>query len=740
MIHNSLQQLQKMLPLVSIVCPVYNSEQFISSTIQSLQKQTYKNIEVLFVDDGSTDRSREIISQYVQGDSRLILIQVENQGPGHARNTGLLKASGKYVLFMDADDQLENITVDLAVASAEKHNSDFVVFDWLYVNEKTGKENYCNKDTVFSKEILIGEDIHQLLDMTAIYTVNKLYNRKYLLENDIRYAERYLYEDNIFWVQAVVHAKKISLIHSPLYRITTHSDSATQVNHNTDRHYKEFVTTTKECVDFLTNKDHPVCGTVIYKILLYLVTRFILTYTKRTPKEYRSTLLREFVDLVSLLPAEDHKKSRMLSVMIRQNILRKKKYGKFKFWINYSYKYRPLFDKILKRTKQTAKHFMKIPHYISVICKKVWKKFKSLLKEETVYQQNLKKNIYQDVILFMGFDHRYTGNSRYLFEQMCQCDLGGKKLFFVTEDPAVPENYRITPNTERSDRLIARAQTIIFESWVPLKYVKRSGTTWIQLWHGTPLKRMLFDSHERAITESRPVHKLDKFKDLKRWDYLVVDTPTAVSFFKTAFLFPEEKQLTCGYPRVKYLLDNRHNTEYIHALREKYDISFEKKIVLYLPTWRDYNYGRKDSFDLDYLINLSRLQNLLGNEYEIIYKDHAYLSRPENVDFKNYSTAETQELLLIADYLITDYSSVLFDALAIDLPVIMYCNDFERNEQDRGVYEEMWQDFLPFVCNEVDQVAQRIQSYPHNDNYAHAKEKYSYKQVGCELISFILSK
>ena len=192
------------------------------------------------------------------------------------------------------------------------------------------------------------------------------------------------------------------------------------------------------------------------------------------------------------------------------------------------------------------------------------------------------------------------------------------------------------------------------------------------------------------------------------------------------------------------MLEKKDHKEYIDFLKKHYGVPLEKKIVLYLPTWRDYNYrtGKRKpgDFDTDYLVDLKQLQDLLGEEYEIIYKDHVYLSKPENAGFKNYSGAETQELLLIADYLLTDYSSVMFDAMAIDLPVILYCNDFDRNEEDRGVYEEMWSMLQPFVCTDTQQVCDMIKTYAIDESYLRLKETYAHKSTGEDLVKFILDK
>ncbi len=370
-------------------------------------------------------------------------------------------------------------------------------------------------------------------------------------------------------------------------------------------------------------------------------------------------------------------------------------------------------------------------------------KTEAVINYSYIQTAEIKKPLYDDVILFMGFDYRYTGNSRYLFEKLKDKLPLGTKVFFVTDSPYVPFEYKIEPLSARMYRFAARAKVVIFESWIPDNLNHRSESIWIQLWHGTPLKHLIFDSNERQIAKKKPKNKNLKFKNIQKWDYLLTDTPEVKSYFKTCFLFPEEKQLAFGYPRVKYLLEKKNDVDFINFLKDLYGISKEKKIVLYLPTWRDCNYGIGDDeerdFDLSYLADLNQLQMLLGDDYEIIYKDHVYLSKPENVDFKNYSSAETQELLLVSDYLLTDYSSVMFDAMAIDLPIILYCNDFEQNEADRGIYEEMWSMLKPFVCSDTNQIADMIKGYKIGENYLNVKEKFSHKPTGESLTDFILN-
>lgn len=738
-IHDTLQSAGEELPLVSIISPVYNTEAFLPIAIESIINQTYPNWELVFIDDGSTDNSAEIIKRHMLSEPRIRLIQNENHGQGYERNKGLDIANGKYVLFFDSDDFLEDIALDLAVTKLEREKSDFVIFDYYYY-KPTGKiKNYSGKDAFFTKKKLVFDECLSLLRLDSMFTQNKIYRMDFLKSNAIKYGEGYIYEDMEFWIKAVLSAKCVSLIHSPLYRLTINPTSSTQTMHDSDRHCRSFILAIESCIKLLDQLKEKGNDRVKYDFVLYIYNKFVFYYTERTPKKLKKTFRHEFVDhLASIEPITDFKERRMLSFLLRHNVFSNKKYCVFRAALLFTSKIKPGAKKSVLKIKNKLK---KVRNRFRRISAKFNKRDKTPNYIGTYYAE-VKKPLYNDVILFMGFDYRYTGNSRYLYEDLKKRLPANSKVFFVTDSPYVPLEEKIEPRSARMYRFVARAKTIIFESWIPDYMQHRSGSTWFQLWHGTPLKRLMFDSNEKQISGRRPENKSIKFKDIQRWDYLLTDSPEVKSYFKTCFLVPESKQLALGYPRVKYLLDKKNNTEYIDFLKDLYGVSKEKKIVLYLPTWRDCNYsfGAPETcdFDLSYLVDLNQLQNLLGNDYEIVYKDHVFLSKPENVNFKNYSEAETQELLLIADYLLTDYSSVMFDAMAIDLPIVLYCNDFERNETDRGIYEEMWNMLKPFVCNDLLQISNMIAEYKIDEKYLRVKEKFSHKRSNGDLSDFIL--
>ena len=124
--------------LVSIVVPVYNIEKYIGNCIESIQKQTYENIEILLIDDGAKDESGAICDCYAQKDRRIRVFHKENGGLSDARNYGAQQVRGKYMLFIDGDDTISSELVEKTLDCAEKTDGDMVFFDFESVEEETG--------------------------------------------------------------------------------------------------------------------------------------------------------------------------------------------------------------------------------------------------------------------------------------------------------------------------------------------------------------------------------------------------------------------------------------------------------------------------------------------------------------------------------------------------------------------------------------------------------------------------
>ena len=126
---------------VSIIIPAYNAENYIRKSLDSVVNQVYKNLEIIIVDDASTDDTKKIIKEYAEKDDRIIpFYQSKNKGVSSARNTGLKAATGDYIVFVDSDDELTPDAIRRMVDMADKYNSDFIdSYHLLYIQKKNGK-------------------------------------------------------------------------------------------------------------------------------------------------------------------------------------------------------------------------------------------------------------------------------------------------------------------------------------------------------------------------------------------------------------------------------------------------------------------------------------------------------------------------------------------------------------------------------------------------------------------------
>ncbi len=202
---------------VSIVMPVYNAKEYIRKSLDSLVNQTLKDIEIIAVDDGSTDNTQEIIEEYINKYPEIIKsYQKENGGPSDARNFGIMEANGEYITFLDPDDYVELDIYEKMYNKAKEENSDLVDcnFYWEYPNKMKldkGKQ-YTNK-----QEMLVN---------TRVMPWNKLIKKSLLDLNNIMFPKGLRYEDVEFSYKLVPYCDKVSFIEEPLVHYVQRKSSA----------------------------------------------------------------------------------------------------------------------------------------------------------------------------------------------------------------------------------------------------------------------------------------------------------------------------------------------------------------------------------------------------------------------------------------------------------------------------------------------------------------------------------
>mgnify|MGYP005878347017 CR=1 FL=1 len=205
------------IPDISVIVPIYNAAKHLRQTLESIIDQTWDNIEIICVDDGSTDSSYNILKEYAAKDSRIQIVRQKNQFAGMARNTGLDIAIGTYVAFLDSDDFFEKTLLEETFLQCEKDSSDICIYDVDYYDTKTNTFSECK--TCLYQELLppstpfswrdIPDHIFQLC---AAMPCNKLYRRSMLLENKLRFPNLKRSEDSSFACMTLVCAQKISVV------------------------------------------------------------------------------------------------------------------------------------------------------------------------------------------------------------------------------------------------------------------------------------------------------------------------------------------------------------------------------------------------------------------------------------------------------------------------------------------------------------------------------------------------
>lgn len=194
---------------VTVVVPVYNVEIYLNRCINSIINQTLKEIEIILVDDGSTDQSGKICDDYLEKDKRIKVIHQKNMGLSCARNAGIKIASADYICFIDSDDYIEIDMLEYLYEKALKYKSDIICcgFSSIYENGKKEKITIPNGDMFFSIEEAL--DIHLLSGYIDVVAWNKLY--KTSLFDKIKYPDGMLYEDMLTTYKLISQSKLISL-------------------------------------------------------------------------------------------------------------------------------------------------------------------------------------------------------------------------------------------------------------------------------------------------------------------------------------------------------------------------------------------------------------------------------------------------------------------------------------------------------------------------------------------------
>lgn len=304
------------------------------------------------------------------------------------------------------------------------------------------------------------------------------------------------------------------------------------------------------------------------------------------------------------------------------------------------------------------------------------------LKRRSVYRPG--GSVLRDQVLFVTFGGNQVSDSPLDICLELQKSLPGLRLIWAVKDrsQSVPEGTeRVIVGTTAWFNALAKSRYIVSNNNLPFYFRKSSGQIYLQTWHGTPLKQIGKDILENNLSAA---YNNAMAREAKYWDYLISQNSYSSLIFPRAFGFAG-RILEHGYPRNDRLAKVSETRR--QEIRKSLGISNrEEKVVLYAPTWRDT--AKDEEGKWASVNNLDA--SLIPHPFRVLYRGHSNTLESERrleagvIDVTNYP--DVAELFMVADVLITDYSSVMFDFSVTGKPIIFLCPDIKGYEETRGFY------------------------------------------------------
>ena len=264
---------------VSIIMPVYNKEKYLDKSIKSILNQTYKNFELIIVNDGSTDNSSRICHKFEQEDSRIRVIDIENNGVSNARNIGLKNANGQYVQFIDGDDYIDELMLEDLVNLSEKYNTDTIITAIKKIDLKSKKsiEVVLPFSGLKSVDDMM-DNFAQVQKETGIYgcVSNKFIRKSIIDEHDLKFDKKlWLAEDLDFYLELYKYVTNVYFCNKAYYYYVQEAENSSTTSDKKHNYLQqaEIIIKEKEMLDYKNalNKNN-------LEVVNCVITNFIMSY------------------------------------------------------------------------------------------------------------------------------------------------------------------------------------------------------------------------------------------------------------------------------------------------------------------------------------------------------------------------------------------------------------------------------------------------------------------------------
>lgn len=717
---------------VSIIIPYHRGEHFLRDCLDSIIESRLEDYEVIIVRDLNTPcimnaihitvgekKEEQIFEQYKTLLPIRDFVLSDKSGVAAARNLGLSKASKEYVYFLDSDDFLihDGLNKMLQVAYSSEATvvygtmcpTWFKRYTFLKSEEQETYKgsNDTNIDKAKRYDVC---DVAEQLFREEISVLNMLIKRSWLEESGLQFDEA-----NEFY-------SDLSYVTGMLVRST-----------NDDIWM---------CSRFRTYAKRYHNDTIQYPSLLQVkadnrMEQFLDAYVASkgyigASKEEIKHLLDEYCCKVLLQTYEKsyhNKKAHVLSEKTFEAYSIALHDMNNRVFINFNKQQQQIL--IAVRNNKQAKA-------VKIANKMIMKRKKKGMFGNTIQRARaLDKLIFrrlpvkQNWVMFESFGGKsYSDNCKYIYEYMLKNYGNEYKYIWVMRDHniVIPGNPTvIKPNAYKYLYYLARAKFLVFNSRQPIWYNKRKESVFIETWHGTPLKKLVFDMED--VHSASVTHKEDFYKVSRKWDYLLSDNTFSTEVFEHAFLFDKNKIVEYGYPR-NDLLYASNADEIARKVKQKLGIPQEKKVILYAPTWRDDEYYSHGKYKFSLAIDIEQMKQALGDEYVLLLRTHYFVV--DQVDslcgdgfvYNGSRYQDITELYLASDICVTDYSSVFFDYANLRRPILFFTYDLEKyREELHGFYIDMETEVPGPLLQTNEELIQAIKHI--NDIEETYKERYN---------------
>lgn len=302
---------------ISLIVPVYNASKYLAQCLESLLQQTLNDIEIICIDDGSTDNSYQILLDYAKKDSRISVLHQKNQKQGAARNNAMKVANGKYVQFVDADDYLAKNACEVLYLRMEKYQLDMLSFGGTNFKNETGMlesnpyYEFRYLPSTWEKPCFNYLDCIDFVQKMAVSAALTMYKMSFLQKHQIKFPERLFFEDNVFFAEAIFSAERVGIEKSTLYYRRIHGESTTQ---NWDVNFKDYLEIARRVLVVVEAKKVPKVLVDVYKeMYLSSCVRIYNRFDEKYRAKYQGILLDllnefSFTQLKLNVPSSKHKR------------------------------------------------------------------------------------------------------------------------------------------------------------------------------------------------------------------------------------------------------------------------------------------------------------------------------------------------------------------------------------------------------------------------------------------------